>query len=207
MARTLPPIFIGTNRYVAALHPRTGAEIWRTRLPHAMSAIVAVIVDSAYLYVGHSGYVYCLDKRLGSILWENGLTGLGYGPVMLTTEPDASSQTKQLYVGTSRHVAALSAASGQELWRTKLPYSGGTIISLLVGPDRIYAGCSGRAYALDKRHGAIQWENGLPRMGYHTVIVAREGMLDSNYAVAGAALAAQQAAAAAAGGGAAAAGS
>ena len=197
MAKNPPPLYIGTNHFVAALHPRTGAEIWRTRLPHTADNLVALLPDPAYLYVGHSGYVYCLDKRMGTILWENGLAGLGYGPVMLTTEPELPAQSKLLYIGTNRFVAGLQIADGQETWRTKLPYFNGTIISLVVDSDRLYVGCSGRVFALDKRYGSILWENGLPRMGYYTVIVTHEESPNSSTAVAGAVQAARQRAAAA----------
>ncbi len=51
------------------------------------------MVQGQHLYVGHAGHAYCLDKKSGDILWENGLRGMGYYPVMLTMEGAQAAST------------------------------------------------------------------------------------------------------------------
>ncbi len=86
MARRPKLLYVGTRRYVAALDPKTGEEIWRTKLPHATGSVVTLLVTDKCLFVGHGGHAYALDKRTGEILWENGLSRMGYGPVLLAME-------------------------------------------------------------------------------------------------------------------------
>jgi outer membrane protein assembly factor BamB len=179
MSKQLTPLYIGTNRHVAALDPRSGEELWRTKLPHSGGAIVTLLIGQAYIFVGHAGHAYCLDKRLGSIIWENNLPQMGYNPVLLATDPEKRSQPNPLYIGTSRYVAALHTQTGEELWRTKLPHSGSSIVSVLIGKAYLFVGHAGYVYALDKRLGSILWENGLPRMGFHPVLPAMEGAVGS----------------------------
>ncbi|MFH1748470.1 MAG: PQQ-binding-like beta-propeller repeat protein [Planctomycetota bacterium] len=86
MARDPKLLYIGTNRHVAALDPRTGEELWRTRLPRGSGHPVTMIMKGPYIYAGCYGHVYCLDKRTGEILWENGLPKMGFYTVLLALE-------------------------------------------------------------------------------------------------------------------------
>lgn len=175
MPRRSTPLYFGTNRFVAAVNSRTGEELWRTRLPHGGGSIVTVLVGRAYLFAGHAGHVYCLDKRLGSVLWENDLPKMGYHTVLLAIEAKAAGSVEPLYVGTNRFVAALHPRTGAERWRTRLPHSGGAVVTVTLENGRLFAGHAGYLYGLDKRSGEILWENGLPRMGFHSVIPAGVG--------------------------------
>jgi outer membrane protein assembly factor BamB len=77
---------------VVALDPRTGAELWRAKLPKGGSGNpVTMVIKGQNLYVGHHGHVFCLDKRTGSILWHNDLPKTGYHAVLLTMEGAANS--------------------------------------------------------------------------------------------------------------------
>jgi outer membrane protein assembly factor BamB len=192
MARRNSPLYLGTNRFVAAIDPQSGEERWRTRLPHGGTGIVAVLVADAHLFVGHAGHAYCLDKRLGSILWENNLPRMGYRPVLLACESGGSRRRVSLYVGTNRFVAALDQRTGAELWRTKLPHSGSAVVSLVVAKACLFVGHAGYLYCLDKRVGSIVWENGLPRMGFHAVIPVIEGAAEPVAIAAAAAVKAEQ---------------
>ncbi|UCG32800.1 MAG: PQQ-binding-like beta-propeller repeat protein [Phycisphaerales bacterium] len=87
MARGHTPLYVGTNRHVLALDPRTGAELWRAKLPKGGSGNpVTMVIKGQNLYVGHHGHVFCLDKRNGSILWDNDLPKTGYHAVLLAME-------------------------------------------------------------------------------------------------------------------------
>jgi outer membrane protein assembly factor BamB len=85
------PLIIGTNGYVAALDPDTGAEIWRTKLQGGVfnattSQDVSVIVCEGKVFAGAQGHLICLDLAGGRILWRNELKGLGYNDVSLALE-------------------------------------------------------------------------------------------------------------------------
>jgi outer membrane protein assembly factor BamB len=191
-------LYIGTGRYVAAIDSQTGEECWRTRLPHGGGNIVTTLIAGERLFVGHWGYAYCLSRRDGTIVWENGLPRMGYGPVMLVGDFAAARQP-MLFVGTSRFVAALDPHAGDEVWRAKLPHGGHPIISLTLRRNSLFVGHRGYVYRFDKRNGTLLWENGLPRMGYLPVIAVMEGAESSSpAAVAGGLRAEQQRRAAAA---------
>lgn len=176
MAKSDTLLYLGTNRSVVAIEPQTGAERWRTRLPHTGGSIVTVLVSRSHLFAGHAGRAYGLDKRSGSIIWENGLPRMGFYPVLLARDAVVSRQASPVYVGTSRYVAALETSGGTELWRTKLPHVGSAVVSLLASDVCLFVGHAGYVYGLDKRVGSILWENGLPRLGYYPVLPAMEGI-------------------------------
>jgi len=69
MSRDSNPLFVGTNRHVAALDPDTGEELWRTKLPHGGSCSpVTMLIKGHRLLIGCYGHVYSLDARNGEIL-------------------------------------------------------------------------------------------------------------------------------------------
>ena len=98
MAKSQPPLFIGTSRFVAALDPATGAELWRTKLPHGTGGTpVSLLIKGRQLFAGCYGRVYCLDKQTGAILWENGLPKMGFYAVLMALEgADAGSSPEAL---------------------------------------------------------------------------------------------------------------
>jgi outer membrane protein assembly factor BamB len=112
MARRSKLLYIGTRRYVAALDPKTGEETWRTKLPHATGAVVTLLVTGDRLFVGHGGHAYALDKRTGEILWENGLSRMGYGPVLLAMEGVPGSGSAELVASADQQRRQGSAAGG-----------------------------------------------------------------------------------------------
>jgi hypothetical protein len=86
MSRNREILYVGTGRFVAAVDAKTGEEIWRTKLPHAMGNIVTIILKDGRLYVGHAGRAYGLNLQDGTIMWENGLAGMGLGAVLMAME-------------------------------------------------------------------------------------------------------------------------
>jgi glucose dehydrogenase len=100
MAGAMKNLYVGTNRWVAAINPRTGEEHWRTKLPKGrIGNPVTMLVEGQHLYVGHYGHVFCLDKRTGSILWQNSLSRMGFHPVLLAMEGVAGCSGSGLVVG------------------------------------------------------------------------------------------------------------
>ncbi|MFZ4576469.1 MAG: PQQ-binding-like beta-propeller repeat protein [Phycisphaerales bacterium] len=97
------PLYIGSSKFVAALDPANGREIWRTQLPKgSMSNVVSLLVRGDDLYVGRGGFVWCLNRQTGQVIWENGLKGMGYSFVTLAVD------------GAETQLAELAAALGVE---------------------------------------------------------------------------------------------
>ncbi|MCZ6683049.1 MAG: PQQ-binding-like beta-propeller repeat protein [Planctomycetota bacterium] len=92
MARSNTLLYIGTNRFVAALDPRTGEELWRTKLPKSGSGgPVTMQIKGRNIYAGYNGEVFCLMKNDGSVVWHNKLKGMGYHPILLAMEGASGS--------------------------------------------------------------------------------------------------------------------
>lgn len=107
MARHSDVLFVSTGRFVIALRPDTGVEIWRTKLPSGASCVISLLLKDRDLFVGHSGRVYCLAADTGRILWENGLPRTGFGPVIMATAGAVSSTA----VVAAAYVAEVAAQS------------------------------------------------------------------------------------------------
>ncbi len=85
------PLIIGSNGFVVALDPLTGVEIWRTKLQSGILNAtkwqdVTVLVHDGIVFAGSQGHLFGLSVADGSILWSNGLKGLGYNDVSLAVE-------------------------------------------------------------------------------------------------------------------------
>ena len=115
MARKVEPLYVGTNRFVAAIEPRTGEELWRTKLSGGgLGSPVTILIKDKHLYVGHYGRVHCLDRRDGSVRWSNGLSKMGFHAVLLAMEGAQGSGDAGLVVDDQRRrgQAAAGATAG-----------------------------------------------------------------------------------------------
>ena len=113
MARAETPLYVGTNGFVAALDPRTGEELWRTKLPKCGGSgePVALVMKEQHLFAGAHGQVWCLDARDGSVLWRNGLPKMGYHTVLLALEgADAATGSDALAAAAVRRRQQQAAA-------------------------------------------------------------------------------------------------
>ncbi len=99
--------------YVVCLKQKDGKEIWRTKLKS--SQITNVVFDDNKIYAATGGHLFCLSAKNGDILWENGLSGLGYGTCIISTSTQSANilaaniQTQQ--AAGAAAVAATTAAS------------------------------------------------------------------------------------------------
>lgn len=113
MARSRTPLYIGTNRFVAALDPNTGEEFWRTKLPKtAGGGPVTLLIKGRNLYAGYNGEVFCLTKQDGAIVWHNSLRGLGYHPILMAMEGAAGSSDGAVLAADDRRRKAAAAGAG-----------------------------------------------------------------------------------------------
>jgi outer membrane protein assembly factor BamB len=75
-------IYCGVKSHLLAVDDTTGALVWSTRLVTgiwAANGLVNVLVGETVITVHTAGRLFGLDKGDGRLLWENPLTGYGYG--------------------------------------------------------------------------------------------------------------------------------
>lgn len=112
MARSNTPLYIGTNRFVAALDPRTGEELWRTKLPKsAGGGPVTLQIKDRNIYAGYNGEVFCLAKNDGAIVWHNELRGMGYHPILLAMQGASGSTDGAVIAADDRRRKAAGASA------------------------------------------------------------------------------------------------
>jgi outer membrane protein assembly factor BamB len=103
-------LYVGTQRYVAAIDVQTGLELWRTKLPKG-SGIVCVIFAAGSVFASVSGHVYRLSPTDGRVLWHNQLPGMGFGLVTMGIEGLDTQQAamhSQLQAEAAQRAAASS---------------------------------------------------------------------------------------------------
>lgn len=79
-----------------------------------------------------------------------------------------------LVIGLAPRVLALRRTTGEVVWATELG-STGSVATVRVDGDRVYAGCLGEVTCLDLATGAVVWHNPLKGYGLHPVIFSAEG--------------------------------
>ncbi len=84
----------------------------------------------------------------------------------------ATPLEQRLFIGTHGYVAALEQATGKELWRTSLPDTGFSIVTLLFENGWLFAASGGHCFALDPESGAIAWHNELKGLGQGALCLA-----------------------------------
>ena len=78
-------LFLGTHGKVAALHKRSGQEIWRLDLDGAAWGLPTLLVEDGVLYAGAHGHLYAIDPIRGKLLWCNGLKGMSHKLISMAT--------------------------------------------------------------------------------------------------------------------------
>jgi outer membrane protein assembly factor BamB len=141
-----------------ALDPRSGAQLWSTRLPVASIGTPTVVDGLAYVFGGSQmssdvGTIFAVDVGTGGRVWqaavEEPLCGGAVG-----IPPDVAGGVA-VVGGPRGAIRGLDARTGKELWRvrgTTGPVAGGTDYLVVGGA----AGTSD-VRALDRRTGRARW--------------------------------------------------
>lgn len=112
MADATPEIlYAAMDKNVAAIDAATGAEIWRRKLPKG-GGLVNMLIKGDFLYVSSDGYVYCLERFMGEILWRNDMKKLGFGAVMLAMPGASPTSAPAAAALMAQQAAAAVAAAG-----------------------------------------------------------------------------------------------
>jgi len=79
--------------------------------------------------------------------------------------PAAPALSDLLFCGTHGWVVAVHKFTGSEVWRTSLPRTGWSIVTLLFEEGVLFAATGGRVFALNPLTGEIAWKNELGGLG------------------------------------------
>ncbi len=82
------------------------------------------------------------------------------------------AQDDLLFLGTHGHVVAVEKATGREVWKTSLPKTGYSVVSILVEDGLLLCASHGRAFGLDVETGEIRWTNHLRGLGHGHVYLS-----------------------------------
>jgi hypothetical protein len=149
-AVTVIPSPVGGGIFVLGLNPNDLSGKWGQNLDQAWGGLDSgsLVTDGQFLYVGYRGWVYKLDPNSGSVLVNNGLSGLGYNIVRLAV------WNSGLYVGTNGSVLRLNTTDLKTQWQMNLPNAGGQIVNVLAQNGQVFAGSNGLVYRMDPEKGA-----------------------------------------------------
>lgn len=103
-------LYVATKKFISALDPADGTEVWRTKLPDVNSGVITLLIRGDDVFAGTHGHVFCLSRADGHIVWQNDLPKMGYQHVILAMEGADSAQ--QSIVAATELQEQEAAASG-----------------------------------------------------------------------------------------------
>ncbi|KAH7216940.1 uncharacterized protein BKA55DRAFT_528582 [Fusarium redolens] len=114
---------------------------------------VNTVATDKFLYVGHKGRVFRLDRQKGDVQAEQGLKGYGFGDVSVAISEDRSL----LLIATGGYLVSLHPMSLEIGWyKERVSNKGGPEpTSIVCGSDVVYAADSGWVYQLSAIDGAV----------------------------------------------------
>jgi outer membrane protein assembly factor BamB len=105
-------LVLGVKGSVVALRRDTGERLWATKLKGSLSAdFVSVTSDDARVYAHTGGELFCLDLQTGNGVWQDGLSGFGYGVASLALPGQTVSVASALERKRQEDAAAASASA------------------------------------------------------------------------------------------------
>ncbi|MYD43026.1 MAG: PQQ-binding-like beta-propeller repeat protein [Gammaproteobacteria bacterium] len=79
-----------------------------------------------------------------------------------------------LFISIKNTVLRIRKSDGSEVWRSKLPRSASTLVTIAVEEDGLYASAGGEVYRLNPDTGQLMWTSELPKLGRGTVLIASQ---------------------------------
>lgn len=77
-------LYLSCGGTIVALDRSSGQELWRTELPE-WAGKVSILESGDVIFAGTWGRAYGLDAKTGRMLWKNGLSGLKFFEVQLSS--------------------------------------------------------------------------------------------------------------------------
>lgn len=104
-------VYLGIKSYVVCIEMATGKEVWRTKVKRGQ--IISVVVEEDLIVAHAGGELFGLDRSSGKLLWNNTLSGLGYGYCFMATEnSNTSAQMHNTVAAISRANSGHHASGG-----------------------------------------------------------------------------------------------
>jgi outer membrane protein assembly factor BamB len=161
-------VAVGTG-VAAALDPRTGAEIWRTRFDVALRG-APTAGEGFVFFTTHDNQLYAVNPNDGSVVWQH--VAIAEQAGMIGSASPAVIGGTVVAAFSSGELFALQASNGRVAWADSLTRVGRmTALSTLndidgepvVDRGEVFAvGHSGRMAAIDLKTGTRLWENNIP---------------------------------------------
>jgi outer membrane protein assembly factor BamB len=107
-------LYAAVGRTVMAMDRFSGRPAWRVKLPRLLGGSISMILPHGReVYVGRGGYVYCLDRFTGNVLWERGMGGSGSLTLLAVPGSDGEQQqAAAAFAAAARAAASAAAAAG-----------------------------------------------------------------------------------------------
>ena len=124
-------------------------------------------------FVGTNCHVLCIDQDDGKIVWETPLRSS-----VSSTLVSLLLDQGRIYAANWRQIACIQASDGKLLWATelnRLAEPASLALDPTVPGGQLLVGSGGWLFALSADHGAVQWENDLPGLGYHPICMRVPG--------------------------------
>ena len=101
-------LLLGLKQTVTAICRADGSTLWATKLEGGSgSAFITLASDLRHVFATCNGVLHCLELQTGTVVWTNGLKGLGYGIGSLCLP----GQNSPPQAGAAAQIAAEQAAS------------------------------------------------------------------------------------------------
>lgn len=113
----LDRLYAGTARRVACLDAGSGEVLWATtvaKLGEPVSLALDPRPPGMHLIASSAGLLFGLDADSGALLWDEGLSGMGYHPVCLRVQGGIVAQPKTRLVSSGKSTRTEVLESDQE---------------------------------------------------------------------------------------------
>ncbi|KAJ3205855.1 hypothetical protein HDU67_008583 [Dinochytrium kinnereticum] len=188
---TASHLYLGCGGYIYALDKVDGSHIWKSALWGRGTLLPMLLpIPSRSVIMACTGVnIRCFNALNGSEIWENKLTGMGFGnanllaPVaaqvtglneMLVPEKKCYNKLDPMnvvFVGVGSQIRAIEAATGKEVWEyCPRGLKKGGRGSILVEDEKFFIGQAGRVTALNLYTGEEIWS--VVPGGWHNCILA-----------------------------------
>ena len=104
-------LVLGIKGRAVCVSKSSGERLWSTKLKNT-SGITNVFLDADKVFAYSGGHLFCLDLQTGSILWENALKGLGYGPCIMAGDAQSSAVNAAAAAAAVQQASVAYSSSG-----------------------------------------------------------------------------------------------
>ena len=129
----------GSDGVFRALDLRTGEKKWEYRTVSGFVETKALIDNDNVIFGAWDTYLYCLDRRDGSLRWKwsNGNSGTLLSPAAVWP---VAADGKIFIAAPDRYMTAVDGTTGKTVWRTNR-YQVRETVGISVDGKRIFARC------------------------------------------------------------------